>query len=106
MSTVAVPMNLEGEAAYAASKSAVESLTRVLAKELSSFSITCNAIGPSPIATDLIRGVGEEKIARLVKQQAIPKMAQPEDVLNLIDFFVKPESHMITGQIIYLGGIS
>ena len=106
MSTVAVPMNLEGEAAYAASKSAVETLTRIIAKELSSFKITCNAIGPSPIATDLIRGVGEDKIARLVQQQAIHKMAQPEDVLNLVDFFIKPQSSMITGQVIYLGGIS
>ena len=106
MSTVAVPMNLQGEAAYAASKSAVESLTRIIAKELSSFNITCNAIGPSPIATDLIRGVSEDKIARLVEQQSIQKMAQPEDVLNLVDFFIQPQSKMITGQVIYLGGIS
>ena len=106
MSTVAVPMNLQGEAAYAASKSAVESLTRVIAKELSTFNITCNAIGPSPIATDLISGVSEEKISRLIEQQSIQKMAKPEDVLNLVDFFMKPQSNMITGQIIYLGGIS
>lgn len=106
MSTVAVPIALEGEAAYAASKSAVETLTRILAKELSVFNITCNAIGPSPIATDLISGVSEDKIASLIAQQAIKKMAQPQDVINLIDFFLQPQSSMVTGQIIYLGGIS
>ena len=45
--TVAVPLRLEGEAVYAASKAAVESFTRVLAKELGPMGITCNAIGPS-----------------------------------------------------------
>lgn len=106
LSTVAVPLNLAGEAAYAASKSAVETLTRIMAKELGSFGITCNAIGPSPIATQLISGVGEDKINKLIQQQAIKKMAKVEDVTNIVDFYLNPSSHMITGQIIYLGGIS
>jgi 3-oxoacyl-[acyl-carrier protein] reductase len=106
LSTVAVPLNLAGEAAYAASKSAVETLTRIMAKEIGSFGITCNAIGPSPIATQLISGVGEEKINRLIQQQAIKKMAKVEDVINVVDFYLQPSSHMVTGQIIYLGGIS
>ena len=106
LSTVAVPLNLAGEAAYAASKSAVETLTRIMAKEIGSFGITCNAIGPSPIATQLISGVGEEKINKLIQQQAIKKMAKVEDVTNIVDFYLNPNSHMITGQIIYLGGIS
>jgi len=106
MTTVAVPFRLEGESIYAASKSAVETLTRIIAKEYGSFGITCNAIGPSPIDTALIKGVAKEKIARLVKQQAIHKMASPDDVINLADFFLRPESKMISGQVIYLGGVS
>jgi 3-oxoacyl-[acyl-carrier protein] reductase len=106
MSSVAVPLRLEGEAAYAASKSAVEMLTRIIAKELSNFHITCNAIGPSPIATDLIRGVPQDKINRLIQRQAIAKMATVADVIHLVDFLLHPASDMITGQIIYLGGIS
>lgn len=106
MSTVAVPLRLEGEAIYAASKSAVETLTRIIAKELGGFHITCNAIGPSPIATDLIKGVGRDKIADLVRQQAIKRMATVDDVLHLVDFLSQPASSMITGQVIYLGGIS
>jgi 3-oxoacyl-[acyl-carrier protein] reductase len=105
-STVAVPLNLEGEAAYAASKAAVESLTRVLARELAPLGITCNAVGPTPIDTDLIRGVPPEKIARLVAGQPIPRPGQPRDVINVVDFFLRPESDFVTGQVIYLGGVS
>jgi 3-oxoacyl-[acyl-carrier protein] reductase len=104
--TVAVPLQLEGESVYAASKSAVETLTQVIAKEYGVFGITCNAIGPSPIATNLIKGVPKDKIAKLIQQQSIKKMATPDDVINLVDFFLRPESGMISGQIIYLGGIS
>lgn len=106
MSSVAVPLQLEGESIYAASKSAVETLTRIIAKEYGSFGITCNAIGPSPIDTALIKGVSKEKISRLIKRQAVQKMATPEDVINLVDFYLKPESGMISGQVIYLGGVS
>ncbi|NNF28294.1 MAG: SDR family oxidoreductase, partial [Gemmatimonadetes bacterium] len=81
-STVAVPLALEGEAAYAASKAAVESLTRVLAKELGPMGITVNAVGPTPVDTDLIRGVPEEKIHALVARQAIGRLGRYEDVTN------------------------
>jgi 3-oxoacyl-[acyl-carrier protein] reductase len=49
--------------------------------------------------------VGEEKIRHLVEQQAIRRMAQPSDVAHIVDFFLHPESQMITGQVIYLGGL-
>ena len=104
-STIAVPMNLAGESLYAASKSAVETLTRVIAKEYGAYGITCNAIGPSPIDTALIRGVGKEKIETLLKQQAINTMATADDVINIADFFLRPESRLVTGQVLYLGGL-
>jgi 3-oxoacyl-[acyl-carrier protein] reductase len=105
VSSVAVPLRLSGEAVYAASKSAIETLTRVAARELSAFGITCNAVGPTPIDTDLLKGVGAEKIRHLVEQQAIPRMAEPGDVAHVIDFLLHPASHMITGQVVYLGGL-
>ena len=105
MSSVAVPLRLAGEAVYAASKSAIELLTRITARELGLFGITCNAVGPTPIDTELLKGVGEEKIRHLVEQQAIRRMAQPSDIAHVVDFFLHPESQMITGQVIYLGGL-
>jgi len=105
-STVAVPLNLEGEAIYAASKAAVETLTRIAARELGSFGITVNAIGPTPIATDLIKGVPPEKINALIARQAIRRAGEPRDVANVVDFLLRPESDFVTGQVLYLGGVS
>ncbi len=105
-SSIAVPLTLEGEAVYAASKAAVETLTRVLARELAPLHITCNAVGPTPIDTDLLRNVPRAKIDRLVAAQAIPRLGRPEDVANVVDFFLRPESNFVTGQVIYLGGVS
>jgi 3-oxoacyl-[acyl-carrier protein] reductase len=104
LSTIAVPMRLAGEAAYAASKAAVETLTRVLAHELGDLGITCNAIGPTPIETDLIRGVPRKKIDEIVAALAVKRLGRFEDVANVVDFFVRPESGYVTGQVVYLGG--
>jgi 3-oxoacyl-[acyl-carrier protein] reductase len=103
--TVAVPLKLEGEAVYAASKAAVISLTQILAREFADFGITVNAIGPGPIRTDLIRGVSPEKLDALIERQAIKRYGEPRDVIQVIDFFVQPASDFVTGQVIFLGGV-
>lgn len=103
--TVAVPMRLEGELVYAASKSAVITLTQILARELAPFNITVNAVGVTPVETDLIRSVPKEKIDRIIEGLAIKRLGRPEDVANVIDFFVRRESDYVTGQTVYLGGM-
>ena len=103
--TVAAPLKLEGEAIYAASKAAVASLTEVLARELAPRNITVNAVGPTPIKTDLIRGVPEEKMERLLDRQAVRRYGEFRDVTNVVDFFLRPESDFVTGQVVYLGGV-
>lgn len=104
-STVATPLRLEGEAVYAASKSAVINLTQTCAKELAPFGITVNAIGPTPIQTDLIKNIPKEKIDDLLKKQAIKRLGNFYDVLNAINFFIDEKSEFITGQVLFLGGV-
>ncbi|MFL6713855.1 MAG: SDR family NAD(P)-dependent oxidoreductase, partial [Sulfurifustis sp.] len=104
-SSVAVPMRLEGAAAYSATKSAVVNLTEIMSKELGSYGITVNAIGPTPVLTSMTRTVPKELIDRLIDRQTIKRMGTMEDLINVVDFLVRPASSFITGQTIYLGGI-
>lgn len=104
-STVAVPLKLNGEAVYAASKAAIVTLTQILAREFGQWGITVNAIGPTPIDTDLIRNVPQDKMEKLLDSQAIRRYGNFEDISNVIDFYLKKESAFITGQILYLGGV-
>ncbi len=103
--SVATPLKLEGESIYAASKAAVISLTEILARELADFGITVNAIGPTPIRTDLVASVPAEKLQRLIDRQAIRRFGEFRDVSNVIDFFLQAESDFITGQTLFLGGV-
>jgi 3-oxoacyl-[acyl-carrier protein] reductase len=82
--SVAVPLRLEGE--------------------LGPLGITCNAIGPSPIKTGMLAGVPERKLQALIQAQAVRRWAEPADVVNVVEFFLRPESGMVTGQVVYLGG--
>lgn len=103
--TVATPLKLEGEAIYAASKAAIVSLTEVLSRELSPFNITVNAVGPTPVETDLIRSVPQDKMDRLLDRQSVRRFGEFQDISNVIDFFIRPESNFVTGQTVYLGGV-
>jgi len=103
--TVAAAFDLEGEALYASSKAAIESLTRIAARELAEFGITVNAVGPTPVKTDLIRQVPPDKIESLLARQAIRRCGEFDDVANVVDFFLSPRSGFVTGQVIYLGGV-
>lgn len=104
-STVAVPLKLAGEAVYAASKAAIVSLTHIMAKEFATEGITVNAIGPTPVQTDLIKNVPSDKIKNLLEMQSIRRFGTFDDVANVIDFYMQDSSDFITGQVIYLGGL-
>jgi 3-oxoacyl-[acyl-carrier protein] reductase len=104
-STAAVALRLEGEAVYAASKAALEMLTKVLAKEFADFGITVNVVAPTITDTDLVRGVPSDRIDAVIQRQAIRRKGEFRDVVNVTDFFIQRSSDFISGQTIYLGGV-
>ena len=72
LTSVAVPLALEGEAAYVASKAAVETLTKVAAAELHPWGIRVTAVGLGPVDTDLTRAVPRERLADLNRRIGRP----------------------------------
>lgn len=104
LSSIAVPLHLEGEAAYGASKAAVEHLTRVMAREFAEWGITVNAIGPSAIATDLTSGVPRSALDALQARLSASEPATMDDVYWTVSFLLDERSQLVTGQVMYLGG--
>jgi 3-oxoacyl-[acyl-carrier protein] reductase len=104
-STIAVPLDLEGELIYASSKAAIEKMSKIMSKELAPYNITVNTIGPTPIDTDLMRVVPKDKVKEILEKQTINRFGSFDDILNVIDFFLNDKSTFITGQTIYLGGL-
>ena len=78
----------------------------MLARELGSTGVTVNAVGPTPIPTDLVKNVPKAKMEALLARQAIKRFGSIPDLINVVEFFLSPRSEFITGQIIYLGGVS
>ncbi|MBN1252554.1 MAG: SDR family oxidoreductase [Bacteroidales bacterium] len=105
MTTFAVPFKLEGEAVYAASKAAVTVMAEALAREYAEYGITLNTVAPPAVQTDLIKNVKKEKLDKLLMRQAIHRFGHAKDVANTIDFFLRDESDLVTGQTVYLGGV-
>jgi 3-oxoacyl-[acyl-carrier protein] reductase len=90
---------------YSATKSAVEQLTRVFAKEVGNKGITVNSISPGPVNTELFKqGKNEEVINRLASMSAFNRIGEPEDIAKIILFLVDDDSNWITGQNIGANG--
>ncbi len=104
-STSVVGLALPGYAAYAATKSAVETLTNIFAKELRGREISVNAIAPGPTATDLfIEGKTPEQMAHLAKMAPLERLGQPQDIAGAVSFLVGPDGGWINGQTLRVNG--
>ena len=103
VTTVAVPLSLEGEAAYVASKAAVEALTKVAARELASSGISVSAVGFGPIDTQLTRAVPKAALAKINDAISRP---QGTTLAAAVDFLLVHLHSAEAGRIDYLGDVS
>lgn len=100
-----------GQANYAAAKAGVQGFTKTLAIELGRYGITCNAIAPGFIETDMTRATAERMkirfedfIAAVSKEIPVGRTGKPEDIANAVSFFASEESGFVSGQVIYAAG--
>lgn len=104
-SSSVVGLALPGYAAYAATKSAVETMTNLFAKELRGRGITVNAVAPGPTATDLfLDGKTPEQVTHLSKMAPLERLGTPEDIASVVAFLVGPDGGWVNGQTLRANG--
>ena len=100
-----------GQANYAAAKAGLQGFTRTVALELGRFGVTCNAVAPGFIVTDMTRATAErvgqsfeEFSAARVAAIPVNRPGQPEDVADAVSFFCSERAGFVSGQVLYVAG--
>jgi 3-oxoacyl-[acyl-carrier protein] reductase len=104
-STSVVGLLVPGYSIYAATKSAVETMTKIFAKELRGRDISVNVVAPGPTATDLfLTGKTDEQVAHLAKLPPLERLGRPEDIAGVVSFLVGPDGGWVNGQTLRANG--
>jgi 3-oxoacyl-[acyl-carrier protein] reductase len=105
MSTSVVGTQFPTYGAYVASKSAVEGMTLILAKELRGRDVTANVVAPGPTGTDLfLDGKTTEQIDALAKAVPLERLGAPDDIAGVVAFLAGPDGHWVNGQVLRVNG--
>ena len=93
-----------GQANYAAAKAGVAGMTRALARELGSRSITVNCVAPGFIATDMTEALPEAQKTALLQQIPLQRLGQPAEIAHAVAFLASPEAGYVTGTELHVNG--
>ncbi len=102
-SVVALSGN-SGQANYSAAKAGVIGLSKSLAREYASRSITVNAVAPGYIDTDIVAAIPENLRGEMIKQIPLGRIGKPEEVADAIGFLASERAAYITGQVLSVNG--
>jgi 3-oxoacyl-[acyl-carrier protein] reductase len=107
ISSAAVTVDIPTASVYTATKAAVDSITRVLAKELGPRKIRVNAVSPGGVETEGVHAlgiIGSDMETQMVAQTPLGRLGQPSDIAPVVAFLASPESFWITGEVIAVAG--
>ena len=104
IASVSGMMGNAGQANYAAAKAGLIGLTKTEARELAARGITCNAIAPGFITTDMTQQLTDKQRENIIATIPLKRMVQPEDIANLAVFLASPLAAYITGEVIKVDG--
>lgn len=104
VSSVAALMGNPGQAAYTASKAGLIGLTKTVAKELAKRGVTCNAVAPGFVETDMTGAMSEAAVNAGLAAVPMGRMAKPEEIACLCAFLASPQASYITGTVIQADG--
>lgn len=94
-----------GQANYAAAKAGVIGLTKTTARELASRGVTCNAVAPGFIASDMTAAIDAKYEEGILAQIPLARYGQPEEVAGLVKFLAAdPAAAYVTGQVVHVDG--
>lgn len=102
ISSVSGIMGNAGQANYSASKAGVIGLTKSVARELASRGITCNAVAPGFIQTDMTENLGDNN--PLLNIIPLGRMGKPEDIAAAVAFLASDSAAYITGEVLKVDG--
>ncbi len=97
-------MGQAGQANYAASKAGLIGLTMAMAREVASRNITCNAVAPGFIETNMTAVLSEEFKQNAVKSIPLGRVGSPEDVASAVCFLASEQASYITGHVLNVNG--